>query len=149
MQRIFALYQSSLGKKAVVAVTGLILYGFVLGHMLGNLKVFTGNDAAGEPHIDIYAHFLRTMGEPLVPYSFLLWIARVVLLIALVLHVYTVIVLARKNHAARKHDYAQHDYSQASNTARWMMISGTLATPLCRLSFGTIHIWCGRRGAIC
>ena len=126
MQRIFALYQSSLGKKTVVAVTGLILYGFVLGHMLGNLKVFTGNDAAGEPHIDIYAHFLRTMGEPLVPYSFLLWIARVVLLIALVLHVYTVIVLARKNHAARKHDYAQHDYSQASNTARWMMISGTL-----------------------
>ena len=126
MQRIFALYQSSLGKKAVVAVTGLILYGFVLGHMLGNLKVFTGNDAAGEPHIDIYAHFLRTMGEPLVPYSFLLWIARVVLLIAIVLHVYTVIVLARKNHAARKHDYAQHDYSQASNTARWMMISGTL-----------------------
>ena len=43
MQRFTALYQTTLGKKAVVAVSGLVLYGFVVGHMLGNLKVFTGN----------------------------------------------------------------------------------------------------------
>ena len=143
MQRVLALYESSLGKKVVVAITGLILYGFVLGHMVGNLKVFTGNDAAGEPHIDIYAHFLRTVGEPLVPYSFLLWIARIILIVALVLHVYTVIILARKNHAARKNDYAKHSYSQASKTARWMMISGTLLLVfvifhLAQFTFGTV-----------
>jgi succinate dehydrogenase / fumarate reductase cytochrome b subunit len=143
MQRALALYQSSLGKKVVVAITGLVLYGFVLGHMLGNLKVFTGNDAAGEPHIDIYAHFLRTMGEPLVPYSFLLWIARVILIVSLGLHVYTVIILARQNHAARKNDYAKHNYSQASNTARWMMVSGTLLLlfvifHLAQFTFGSV-----------
>ena len=126
MQRFTALYQTTLGKKMVVAISGLILYGFVLGHMLGNLKVFTESDAAGVPHIDIYAHFLRTMGEPLVPYSFLLWIARGILLVALVLHVYTVIVLAQRNHAARQQDYSQHNYSQASSPARWMMVSGFL-----------------------
>ena len=143
MQRFTALYQTTLGKKAVVAVSGLVLYGFVIGHMVGNLKVFTGNDAAGEPHIDIYAHFLRTMGEPLVPYSFLLWVARIILIAALVLHVYTVVLLSRRNHAARHENYAEPRYSQASAPARWMMVSGVLllifvAFHLLQFTFGKI-----------
>ena len=125
MQRVRTLYQTTLGKKAVVAITGLILYAFVLGHMLGNLKVFTGSEG-GEPHIDIYAEFLRTMGEPMVPYSFLLWVARIVLITALVLHVYTVVILSRRNHAARNENYADPRYSQATAPARWMMVSGVL-----------------------
>ena len=125
MQRLTALYRTTLGKKAVVAITGLILYAFVLGHMLGNLKVFTGSEG-GEPHIDIYAQFLRTMGEPLVPYSFLLWIARIILIVSLILHVYTVIALAGRNRAAREKDYAHHRYSQATGPARLMMLSGLL-----------------------
>ena len=48
MKRLTALYSTTVGKKAVVAITGILLYGFVLLHMLGNLKVFTGNVAAGE-----------------------------------------------------------------------------------------------------
>src|SRR3954470_23465513 len=59
------------GKKVVMAVTGLVLVGFVLAHMLGNLKIFLGAEA-----IDTYAVFLRTMGEPLFPYGALLWVAR-------------------------------------------------------------------------
>ena len=63
------------GKKVVMAVTGVVLVGFVIAHMAGNLKIFLGAEA-----IDSYALFLRTMGEPLVPYETLLWIARLVLL---------------------------------------------------------------------
>jgi succinate dehydrogenase / fumarate reductase cytochrome b subunit len=56
------------GKKVAMAVTGIVLVGFVIAHMLGNLKIFLGAEA-----IDAYAAFLRTMGEPLFPYSALLW----------------------------------------------------------------------------
>ncbi len=57
-----------------MAVTGVVLVGFVIAHMVGNLKIFLGMEA-----IDSYASFLRTMGEPLVPYETLLWGARFVL----------------------------------------------------------------------
>src|SRR5437870_13590382 len=57
-----ALWHTMVGKKVVMAVTGFVLVGFVVGHMLGNLKIFLGADA-----IDRYAVFLRTMGEPLFP----------------------------------------------------------------------------------
>ena len=80
MSRGTRFLSSTLGTKVVVAVTGIILLGFVLLHMLGNLKTFTGIDADGVPHIDIYAHFLRTMGEPMIPHEFALWATRVILL---------------------------------------------------------------------
>src|ERR1700730_1741631 len=70
-----ALWGTMVGKKVVMAVTGLVLVGFVIAHMLGNLKIFVGADT-----IDAYAGFLRTMGEPLVPYGLLLWVVRIVLL---------------------------------------------------------------------
>ena len=145
MRRLTALYQTTLGKKAVVAITGVILYGFVIGHMLGNLKVFTGNDAAGEPHIDVYSKFLRTVGEPMVPYSFLLWVVRIFLLIAVVLHIYTVIVLAARNRQARKLDYEKHRYSQATATARWMLWSGFILLAfvifhLLQFTFGAVDV---------
>ena len=63
------------GKKVVMAITNMVLMGFVIAHMLGNLKIFLGADA-----IDSYAVFLRTMGEPLFPYGLLLWVVRIVLL---------------------------------------------------------------------
>src|SRR5260221_8501829 len=69
------LWGTMVGKKVVMAVTGLVMVGFVIGHMLGNLKIFLGAEA-----IDNYAVFLRTMGEPLMPYSMLLWVVRFVLL---------------------------------------------------------------------
>ncbi len=72
---LVVLWGTMVGKKVVMAVTGVILVGFVVAHMLGNLKIFLGEEA-----IDAYAVFLREMGEPLLPYGALLWTARIVLL---------------------------------------------------------------------
>src|SRR4030095_324194 len=73
--RLIAFWHTMIGKKVVMAVTGVVLIGFVIAHMLGNLKIFLGAEA-----IDTYAAFLRTMGEPLFPYSVLLWVVPIVLL---------------------------------------------------------------------
>lgn len=145
MRRLTALYSTTLGKKAVVAVTGILFYGFVLLHMLGNLKVFTGNVATGEPHIDVYAAFLRTMGEPLVPHGFILWCVRIVLLIALILHVVTVLQLAARNRRARDTRYAHHQYNESSVPARLMLVSGFLLLAflvfhLLQFTFGVIGV---------
>ena len=76
------LWGTMVGKKVVMAVTGIVLVGFVIAHMLGNLKIFLGAEA-----IDAYAAFLRAMGEPLFPYSVLLWGVRIVLLACVALHI--------------------------------------------------------------
>ncbi len=90
------LWGTMVGKKVVMAVTGIILVGFVIAHMLGNLKIFMGQEA-----IDAYAHFLREMGEPLMPYGVLLWIARIILLTSAVLHIFAAVELTLMNWAAR------------------------------------------------
>src|SRR5689334_23772019 len=77
-----SLWGTMVGKKVVMAVTGLVLVGFVVGHMLGNLKIFLGAET-----IDAYAAFLRAMGEPLLPYGMLLWVVRIVLLTCVALHI--------------------------------------------------------------
>src|SRR5271163_4140466 len=69
------LWETVVGKKVVMAVTGLVLVGFVIAHMFGNLKIFLGAEA-----IDAYAVFLRTAGEPALPSGLVLWVARIVLL---------------------------------------------------------------------
>src|SRR5262245_10286514 len=94
------LWGTVVGKKVVMAVTGLVLVGFVVVHMLGNLKIFLGADA-----IDAYAVFLRTMGEPALPDSLLLWAVRVVLLVCVALHITAAVQLTRMNRAARPQGY--------------------------------------------
>ena len=84
------LYRSAVGKKAVMAVTGIILFGFVLVHMIGNLKLYEpGRTSIGRrylrskrAYLDAYGAFLRHVGAPALPASGALWIARVVLLVA-------------------------------------------------------------------
>src|SRR5438046_7752614 len=88
------LWSTMVGKKVVMAVTGLVLVGFVIAHMLGNLKIFLGAEA-----IDAYGVFLRTMGEPLFPYGMLLWVARIVLLTCVALHITAAVQLTRMNWA--------------------------------------------------
>ena len=70
--------RSTVAVKALMAVSGLIMIGYLLAHMYGNLKIFAGPDA-----FNGYAHHLRTLGEPILPYTGLLWIIRVVLLVAI------------------------------------------------------------------
>lgn len=135
MKRITAVYSTSIGKKFIAAVTGLILFGFLVGHMAGNLKVFTGVNSAGEHHIDEYAHALRVFGEPFLPEMLGLWMARSVLLFSLILHVIVVIQLALQSAEARPVGYARSRKRVASLPAQWMMYSGLLI-----LAFVIFHI---------
>ncbi|HMB54445.1 MAG TPA: succinate dehydrogenase cytochrome b subunit [Thermoanaerobaculia bacterium] len=110
-------YRSAVGKKATMAVTGIVFWGFVVGHMAGNLKLFAGGEAFNE-----YAHFLREIGYPLVPHSGLLWVARVVLLVSLALHVHAAVTLTLLNRRARPEGYAEREPQQigiAERTMRW------------------------------
>ncbi|MGH7198212.1 MAG: succinate dehydrogenase cytochrome b subunit [Candidatus Omnitrophota bacterium] len=104
--------KSSIGKKAVMAVTGLLFAGFVVAHMLGNLQIFLGQ----EP-LNAYAKKLQ--GMPL-----LLWPARVSLLLIFVVHMWVSIKLAIENKKARPVAYASQNTVQASLASRTMMLSG-------------------------
>jgi len=113
------LWQSTIGKKAVMAVTGLIMVLFLLVHMLGNLKVFFG------PHdFDAYAAWLRTIGEPVLHGAWFLWIQRVVLVVALVLHVTCAAQLSKRDLAARPTRYAHGQRAKASFATRTMRWGG-------------------------
>src|SRR5258708_7156752 len=116
-----ALWSTMVGKKVVMAVTGLVLVGFVIAHMLGNLKIFLGAEA-----IDAYAVFLRTMGEPLFPYSLLLWVARIVLLASVALHITAAVQLTRMNWAARPQGYDTKQSIATTYAARTMRWSGVI-----------------------
>ena len=115
-----ALWGTMVGKKVVMAVTGIVLVGFVIAHMLGNLKIFLGAQA-----IDTYAAFLRTMGEPLFPYSVLLWVVRIVLLACVALHITAAVQLTRMSRAARPHGYDTKESiatTYAARTMRWSAV---------------------------
>ncbi len=111
-------YRSGVGKKYVMAVTGMIWMAYVLVHMLGNLKVYLGAES-----INKYGEFLRQVGEPVVPETGLLWIFRVVMITSLALHVHAAYGLTVMNRKARpqkyasKRDWAAADF--ASRTMRW------------------------------
>ncbi|MEX1050921.1 MAG: hypothetical protein WEC54_05165, partial [Gemmatimonadales bacterium] len=81
MRRVAALVRTTVGLKAGMAVSGLLFFGFVVGHMAGNLKSFQGADAFNH-----YAEGLRTIGAPIFGHGQLLWVARIGLLVALVVH---------------------------------------------------------------
>lgn len=117
MAATLALYRTSIGKKAVMAVTGAIFYLYMIAHIYGNLKIF-----AGAQTFNAYAEFLRAVGEPVFFRTELLWIVRVVLLAALVLHVTAAVQLARQSYAGRPTRYRiKRDLGAtfASRTMRW------------------------------
>jgi len=111
-------WRSAIGKKWAMAVSGIALLGFVLAHMIGNLKVFLGKE-----EINTYAHWLRTLGQPALPFSVVLWVLRVGLIVAFVVHIVAAAQLTRMNRRARpvryqaKRDYVAANY--ASRTMRW------------------------------
>lgn len=115
------LWGTVVGKKVVMAVTGIVLVGFVIAHMLGNLKIFLGAEA-----IDFYAVFLRTVGEPALPPGAILWTARVVLLACVALHITAAVQLTRMNWAARPHGYDTKRAIATTYAARTMRWSGVI-----------------------
>ncbi|MGW5559176.1 succinate dehydrogenase cytochrome b subunit [Micromonospora sp. NPDC003944] len=113
--------RSNVGLKAVMAVTGIVLVLFLIAHMLGNLKVFTG-----ETSFDHYAHWLRDIGKPLLPGVWFLWILRTVLVVAVVAHIVAATVLARRARAARPVKYAHRKKVNGSYAARTMRWGGVI-----------------------
>lgn len=134
-----ALYRTSIAKKMVMAVTGCILFAYVVVHMYGNLKVFEGRDK-----FNAYAAFLRTVGAPLFAYGQLLWIVRVVMLAAVVLHIVAAAQLTRQNYASRPVRYAvkkNNGATYASRTMRWggLIIALFVVYHILDLTTGTLH----------
>jgi succinate dehydrogenase / fumarate reductase cytochrome b subunit len=114
MNVLTGLFGSSLGKKYIMAVTGFVMFGFVVVHMLGNLQVFIGPGA-----INDYGYFLQSKPE-------LVWPARFGLLIVAVLHVWAAIKLSAENKAARPKGYGDYQIVAASYASRTMLVSGVV-----------------------
>jgi succinate dehydrogenase / fumarate reductase, cytochrome b subunit len=119
--RLMALWRTMIGKKVVMAVTGLVLIGFVIGHVLGNLKIF-----AGPNEINAYSRFLREVGSPALSYGQLLWLVRIVLLICVTLHITAAIQLTRMSWAARPIGYTVKRDIETTFAARVMRWAGVL-----------------------
>src|SRR5215210_2822953 len=102
-----------------MAGSGLVFVGFVLGHMYGNLKAFSGHDTFNE-----YAYHLREFGEPILPHEGFIWIMRVGLLLALVIHVACSIELTRRARKARPVKYVVKKHTGASPASRLMRWGG-------------------------
>jgi len=107
-------YTSTIGKKAVMAVSGFILFVFVLGHLIGNLQIYEGPEK-----LNHYAVVLRSMPA-------LLWLVRLVLLMMVVLHVWSSVQLALRNFDARPTGYVQKKATQSSYASRTMYWSGPI-----------------------
>lgn len=113
MNLVGSLFGSSIGRKILMAVTGLILIGFVIGHLVGNLQVFQDPD-----HINGYAQFLRQLGP-------LLWVARIGLLVTAVIHIWAATVLTLENNKARGPEaYAVKHTIRATLSSRSMRWTG-------------------------
>ncbi len=129
---------TTIWNKILMAVTGLIFIAFVLGHMLGNLKILQSHEA-----FDSYAHHLRELGEPILPHEGALWIIRIVLLAAVIAHAAIAFKLMARAGKARNTRYAVKkavSSSWASRTMRWGGIALLLFVIFHILHFTTKHI---------
>ena len=113
--------RSSVGLKIVMAASGALLMLFLYAHMVGNLKIFFG---AGP--FDSYAHWLRAIGEPVVPYRWYLWIQRAGLTLAAVAHIAAATILTLRARRARPVRYAHRPAVQGSYAARTMRWGGVI-----------------------
>ncbi len=125
-------YQTTVGKKFVMAVSGLLLFGFVVAHMAGNLQFFEGKEK-----LNHYAEQLRALPA-------LLWAARIGLLVAVALHIWSSIQLALLQRAARPTDYARKRHVGSTYASRTMYWSGPIVGAfivyhLLHLTWGVVH----------
>jgi succinate dehydrogenase / fumarate reductase cytochrome b subunit len=139
MSWILNFYRSAIGKKAVMAVTGVFLFGWIFLHMLGNLKLYLGAE-----HMNEYGKWLRALGAPAMPETGALWGMRLLLLGAVVLHILAATQLTIMNRAARPIAYTNRDYVAATYAARTMRWGGIIILlfiifHLLHLTTGTLH----------
>jgi succinate dehydrogenase / fumarate reductase cytochrome b subunit len=132
LMRVARFYESTIGKKAIMAVTGLVLFGFLIAHMLGNLQIFLGPSV-----MDQYAETLHSTVE-------VLWPVRIILLISVLLHIWASISLSKVKRDARPVAYVKHTNVASSWASRSMMLSGPIVAAfivfhLLHLTTGTLH----------
>jgi len=132
-------WATAIGKKAVMALTGVFLFGWIFLHMLGNLKIYLGAE-----HLNEYAKFLITMGAPALPDYAALWVSRALLLIAVILHIVAATQLTLMNNAARPVGYRDREYvvgTYAARTMRWggVIILLFIIYHLLHFTTGTVH----------
>ena len=132
MSWLLKFWGSTVGKKVVMAVTGIMLVGFVFAHMLGNLQMFRSADAMND-----YAAFLKSTGE-------LLWVARAGLVAAAVLHIVSAVQLTLINRAARPTEYAKREPQVSTLASRTLRVGGVILAVfivyhLGHFTFGTFH----------
>src|SRR3954447_23294552 len=121
---IVRFYRSAVGKKWVMAITGVILMGFVLAHMIGNLKLYLSKE-----EINLYGEALRDMPGALLPRTVLLWTIRIVLTLAFVFHIHAAIgltVINRKARPAAQRYQSKRDYIAADYASRTMRFTGVM-----------------------
>jgi succinate dehydrogenase / fumarate reductase cytochrome b subunit len=135
-----AFYRSSVGKKWVMAITGIVIMGFVFGHMIGNFKVYLGVDEYNH-----YGEFLRELLVPLLPRTVFLWLIRSALIVAFVFHIHSAYGLTRVNQRARGGGYEQErDYKAADLAGQSMRYTGIvlglfILFHLADLTWGTLN----------
>ncbi|MGW8976169.1 succinate dehydrogenase [Streptomyces platensis] len=132
------LWGSTVGKKTVMAVSGLVMLLYLVVHMIGNLKIFFGAD-----EFNGYAHWLRVVGEPFMHDEWTLWLVRVVLVAAVVAHATSAYQLSRRDLRARPSRYAHKKArsSYATRTMRWggIILGLFIVWHLLDLTTGTVH----------
>lgn len=133
------LYRTAVGKKYVMAVTGIIGLGFLLMHMVGNLKIYMGSD-----DINHYGEFLRELLVPILPRTTALWGMRLMLIAAVLLHIHAAWSLTRLNHKADVKYYSKRDFVAAdfaSRTMRWtgIIVGLYIIFHLADLTWGTVN----------
>ncbi|MGA8656628.1 MAG: succinate dehydrogenase cytochrome b subunit [Chthoniobacterales bacterium] len=111
---LVAFYQSSIGKKITVALTGLILIVYVLGHLAGNLQIYLSPE-----RLNAYAEFLHALGP-------LLWLIRIFLLAAFIIHIVATVQLTLQNRRAKPQKYAVAGYQRSTTASRTMIVSGLI-----------------------
>lgn len=142
---VLDLYSTAVGKKYVMGITGVAMMGFVLTHMIGNLKMY-----AGAADLDHYAHFLQTLLYPLAPKGWVLWILRAGLISMLFLHLHAAWSLTVLNRFARPVKYqGKRDYqiaNFASRSMRWtgMIVLTFISWHLLDLTFGVVNSEAGK-----
>ena len=132
MSTPLAFAQSTIGRKVIMAVTGILLVGFVMGHVAGNLLVFSGPEA-----LNAYGALLKTS-------AVVLWTVRLTLLTAVILHIWAAVTLTRLNQVSRPVGYARREPQVSTPAARLMRVGGFfllafLVVHLLHLTTGTIH----------
>ncbi len=140
MTWILELYRSAMAKKAIMAVTGVMLFGFVLGHMVGNQKLFLGAEK-----INADAEGLREIGVPIFGHGDFLWLARLGLLAAVGLHMLAAWQLTVLNRKARPVAYAKQTPQASTYASRTMRFGGVIIVlfviyHLLHLTVGSVHV---------